>query len=338
MNFILSFKQITLEDRERFESCLKETNYRVTESSFVVLYIWRNKYGCDICIEDGFLYIRYTQDGESSYAFPMGNPTGQPADSPARIEELRRAIDKLERHCAEAGEDFSLGFMCDEMKDELDLAYPGRFEYEPFRDYADYLYTSESLISLAGKKLHSKRNFVNRFKAANEGRWSFEEITSGDLPAIYEYEKQWWRDNRTSEGDLAAENIAIKSLLDNMDALGAVGGMLKLDGKIIGFSVASGISEDTVDIHIEKAEWEIPGAYQTLNREFAERFCSGYKYINREDDMGLEGLRKAKLSYYPAEIKMKYGARPAEAARDNTQYLCVMERGYHELSNCKTGG
>jgi hypothetical protein len=308
-----------MSDKEAFEDCLKGTNYRITEVSFAVLYIWRDKYGCEVCFDDGFLYVRYNFDNKYKYTFPIGKG------------DFRRALSGLEEHFAERGEELRLDLLCDEMREKLEEEFPGRFLFEELRDSADYIYRAESLSTLAGKKLHSKRNFINRFKLENEGRWSFDDIRAEDIGELNEYEKHWRRDNRTSEGDLDAENRAIKELLSNMDRLGAFGGILRLDGRIIGFSVGSRLTGDTADVHIEKAEWMIPGAYQTLNNEFIKRFCGEYEYINREDDMGIEGLRKAKLSYYPDEIKMKYSAVSKCA-----QYL-VMESGYHAVSKCKRG-
>jgi len=300
---LLSFKGIELSDKPVVDACLKNLEYHITESSFVDLFIWKDKYICQIATEDEFLFVRFRMEDEWLYVPPMG--TG----------DFSAAIQKLDRHCEDSGEVLEMCYLTESMAEAVEAEFPGRFEIIPDRDAADYLYLAEKMITLAGKKLHSKRNFVNRFKAACEGRWSFETFNCDHLAEIRAYEKRWKRDNRTSEGDLEAENVAINLLLDNMAELGSVGGILRLDGEIIGFSIGTPISKDTMGIQIEKADWEIPGAYQVLANEFAKQFCGGCTYINREDDMGLEGLRQAKLSYYPEQIIMKYVASDKCAGR-----------------------
>jgi hypothetical protein len=282
------------EDRDTMTACLSKNNYRVCESSFATYFLWEEKYKFEICIKDGFLFTRFHENGGIFYLAPAGEG------------DFTAAFEELSNYCDEQNEPLILAYLTDAVVKQIDESFPDQYDFTPDRDSAEYLYLSERLISLQGKKLHAKRNFINRFKKDFEGRWVFEPIKPENLREVFEYENRWQRDNRTSEGDLEAEKIVIKKLLNNMDYLGSVGGILRLDGKIIGFSLGTEISEDTFDVQIEKADWDIAGAYQVLNNEFAKAFCSGYEYINREEDMGLEGLRKAKLSYDPDEIVMKY--------------------------------
>ncbi len=291
----LPFRPICLCDKPCFDRAMRELDETICDCSFAVQYIWRGKYQPEICYHEDAVLTRFGCDGEHFYGFPAGG-------------DLKKAIEALQAYCAAQGEPLKLGLLSGQMKERIEAEMPGRFQFEERRDSADYLYQAQKMIDLPGQKLHAKRNFINRFRATYEGRWSFEPFDPEKLDELYEYEAQWCRDNRTSEGDLMAENQAIVSLLENGRALNVKGGTLRLDGKVIGFSLGTFITPEVFCVHIEKADWMIPGAYQVLTNEVARAFCDGIKLINREDDMGIEGLRKAKLSYQPDEIAMKYVA------------------------------
>lgn len=291
----LPFRPICLCDKPCFDRAMRELDDPICDCSFAVQYIWRGKYHTEIYCADGAVLTRFGCDGDHMYGFPAGG-------------DLKQAVETLSAHCRSANEPLKLGLLSERMKARLEEALPGQFRFEEKRDSADYLYDARKMIDLPGPKLHSKRNFINRFRAAYEGRWSFEPFDPEKLDEIYEYEAQWCRDNRTNEGDLMAESQAIVNLLENGRALAVKGGILRLDGKVIGFSLGTFITPDVFCVHIEKADWMIPGAYQVLTNEVARAYCSGIRWVNREDDMGIEGLRKAKLSYQPEEIAMKYVA------------------------------
>lgn len=290
---VLPFRPICLCDKPCFDRAMRELDETICDCSFAVQYIWRGKYHTEICHHEGAIMTRFSADGERFYGYPAGGG-------------LRQSIEALEAHCEAAGETLRLGLLSEKMRTNLETELPGRFQFEEKRDCADYLYQAQKMIDLPGQKLHAKRNFINRFHAAYEGRWAFEPFDPEKLDELYEYEAQWCRDNRTSEGDLMAENQAIVSLLENGRALNVKGGLLRLDGKVIGFSLGTFITPEIFCVHIEKADWMIPGAYQVLTNEVAKAYCEGIQRINREDDMGIEGLRKAKMSYQPDEIAMKY--------------------------------
>lgn len=291
----LPFRPICLSDKPCFDRAMRELSDDICDCAFAVQYIWRGKYHTEICYHEGAVMTRFSCDGEHFYNFPAGG-------------DLGRSIAALERHCAASGEPLRLGLLSDRMRALVEEAMPGRFRFEERRDSADYLYRAEKMIELTGQKLHGKRNFINRFRAAYEGRWRFEPFDPDCLDELFEYEAQWCRDNRTSEGDLMAENKAIVCLLENGGALNVRGGVLRLDGRVIGFSLGTFITPDVFCVHIEKADWMIAGAYQVLANELAKLHCRGVAFINREDDMGIEGLRKSKLSYQPDKIAMKYVA------------------------------
>ena len=186
---------------------------------------------------------------------------------------------------------------------------PNRFVFEENRDGADYVYYSKDLITLAGKKLHSKRNFINRFQKEYGDRYQFREIDDSKYQQVLAYHNEWCKQNDCKEDEsLRGEICGQLAGLKNRQALGLKTGVLYLDGKVIAYSFGTQLSEDTFVVHIEKADHTIDGAYPMINKCFAEHHCQNVEFINREEDMGLEGLRKAKLSYHPAFILMKYCA------------------------------
>ena len=165
---------------------------------------------------------------------------------------------------------------------------------------------AEKLATLSGKKLQSKRNLVNRFKAAYEGRWTYENMTKDNIKDAFAFHVHWCNLNGCAlERDFQGETCAIVQALHNFDYLNLRGGLLRLDGEVIAFTFGCKATDDMYVVQIEKADSNIPGAYQMINQQFVQHECTGYQYVNREDDAGSEGLRKAKLSYRPAFLVEK---------------------------------
>lgn len=183
------------------------------------------------------------------------------------------------------------------MVDKLLSDCPGMFRKEESVDDEDYIYETEKLISLSGKKYHSKRNFVNRFEA----NYSYEYMPlTGEnvlecLPAL----EEWFARHHEKMLFYFDEQEAILELLHNFDALGLKGAAIKIDGKIRAMTIGEFLPPDTAHIIIEKADIDYPGLYAVINQKFLEREWAGTKLVNREEDMGVEGLRKAKQSYHP---------------------------------------
>ncbi|MFY9377952.1 MAG: phosphatidylglycerol lysyltransferase domain-containing protein, partial [Peptococcia bacterium] len=189
--------------------------------------------------------------------------------------------------------------------------FPGKFSYQDDREGYDYIYTLEKLVSLSGKKLQSKRNHINRF-IANNADWSFEEISQDNLSECWEMNQEWCRQNGCKDDELLNEEYcAVRRCFNNYEALELEGGLLRLAGKVIAFTMGERLNSDTYVVHIEKAFGEIQGAYQLINREFAKLIQERHPdivYVNREEDMGYEGLRRAKMSYRPVRMEEKYVA------------------------------
>jgi len=198
--------------------------------------------------------------------------------------------------------------VCKEHMAELNKIYPGCFEFQYDRDFSDYLYSVDRLSAYSGKSLHSKRNFCNRFEAEHE--WRFEPIAADNMSDCLKLLEYW---DSVAEGEKSAgielEHDAITRGFGNYYALGLEGGILYADGVPIGFTVGEKISSDTFCVHYEKAHADIAGAYAMVCREMAKMIAEKHpdiSYVNREDDIGLDSLRKSKLSYKPEMILEKF--------------------------------
>jgi hypothetical protein len=190
----------------------------------------------------------------------------------------------------------------------IEKLYKGCFEFKKRRDGFDYVYLLEKLVKLPGRKLHAKRNHINFFIKNYD--WTFEPLTLENLDECREMNEQWYeKKERSHYTGLANERRAVEKCFENYSRLGLEGGLLRASGRIVAYTIGEPLNSDTYVIHIEKAFSDIRGAYQMINREFASFIKDKYPhilYVNREDDMGDKGLRRAKLSYYPDRMIEKY--------------------------------
>ncbi len=291
---MITFRKIELSDWERFAPYLMKDGMRSCTQSFQTIYLWSNVYQNTFAIEGGWLLIK--SGSSRSYAFPFGEG------------DLREAVDLLLEDAHQEGRKLRFFGLTAEQKEKLEALYPGKFRYTPDRDNAEYLYDAERMTTYAGKKLHAKRNFVNRF-LENHPDWEFLPFTEENIPAVRAMHREWAAINEGSEEGLHQEGCVVSRCLKEYEALGMTGGVLMAGGKVLGFSVASLISPTVADINIEKAFADEPGAYPMVCREMARLLKERYPALttlNREEDMGDEGLRRSKESYYPTELLEKY--------------------------------
>lgn len=183
------------------------------------------------------------------------------------------------------------------------------YELTEDRNNSDYVYTMESLRDLAGKKLHAKRNHIHQFMAQYGERYEYVKITGDMMGECVDVYNEWLSEKSPDETD-NMEPCAIKTLLMHMGTLGIRGGGIRIDGKLAAFTLGQRMDDNMAVVHIEKADNEIMGLYTVINNQFVQHELTDVKFINREEDMGMEGLRKAKLSYYPAYMIDKFDGRP----------------------------
>ncbi len=289
----LNFRKPTLEDFPEINCLFKK--YGGTDScegSAVTLFLWEDYYNEMFAVAEDSLFISAEVEGQMTYLIPYR-------------EDIKNSVELLKAHTKALG--IKLSFFAPEGNrfNQFKKYFEEEFNIIETRDDFEYIYNSEDLINLSGKKYHSKRNHISAFTKANN--WSYEEINTGNMAEVCEMADLWLKTNeRANEESLISENRSIKGMLSNFDAFGLKGGLVRVEGKVVAFAFGSEINENTFDVHIEKALPEYRTAYAIINREFAKNALSEYKFINRDDDMGLEGLRKAKLSYYPVKLLKKY--------------------------------
>ena len=183
-------------------------------------------------------------------------------------------------------------------------ALPGRVEITEEENFADYLYSAEEMIRLSGKKFSGQRNHISRFLRTCQS-WSFEPLDGTDAAEVETFFHTLNKKLNYTPGEAAEENHKVQEVLEHLDQYGLVGGVLRADGAIVGFTLGE-VLRDTLYIHIEKADRDYPGAYQMLCRQFCTAYAGGLAYVNREEDMGDLGLRKAKRDLHPVTQLKKY--------------------------------
>lgn len=296
---MLQFKTITLDDKEWVDKIVFSEGSPSADYNFGNIYIWDKLYRQKICrFEDRMLTkLRYEQ--KPSFVFPIG--TGP----------LRPAVDALRQFANDRGYPFRMHGVTERHKAELEREFPDSFVFEPEKNREDYIYLAERLATYSGKALHSKKNHCNRFDAEND--WRFVPLTRELIPGCIDMLDVWTEDNaQRLEESVADEHDAIIRAFAVYERLGLDGGVLFSGDKIIGFSIGELISDTCFNVHFEKAEGSIRGAYPMVCREFVRMLMAKYpglEYINREDDMGIEALRRSKLSYKPEYLLEKYTAR-----------------------------
>lgn len=296
---MLEFRDIELSDRHWIEPLLRMSDFRSEEYSFTFCYIWRKIFNYKVAhMNDYFLLKSERGTHPPSYLYPAGSGDVVPVIE-ALMEDARRN-----------GAGFLFHAVLEEQVKLLETLYPNRFHFMPLDDYFDYVYDAQSLITLAGKKLHAKRNHINRFIEDNPD-WVYEPITPENLPEVLLMNDSWVKrhDDEELTKSFMDESNSVREAIHDFMALGMDGGIIRAGGRIVAFSMGDRLSSDTYLVHIEKACYDVQGAYAIINREFARHNCSDYLYINREDDSGQEGLRKAKLSYRPVFMVKKYAAK-----------------------------
>lgn len=277
----INFRKITLDDAPRVREALRGSDRRFCENAFGTMFCWNY---AKICwLDDTFIW---------------GNPEKKRFDLPVG-KNVAGAIEALKNEFGE----FTLCSLSEQNLRDFE-----GYEIEEHTKFFDYIYDAQSLITLKGKKLAAKRNHINAFLA--DGTWYTEKITDAHRELLIEFNKKWCENRCEKSGDyLHHELCAAEIALNNFEALGLSGLMLYKNGELVAYSYGEPINDDTFCVHVEKADINVRGAYQMINREFARAFCDGYKYINREDDAGDEGVRRAKLSYYPTETGRKFKAK-----------------------------
>ena len=296
---MICFKTVTLCDKPWVDEYVRAENSPSADYNFGNIYIWDKYYRQLICRFGGRMLTKLRYEGKPAFVFPIGSGP------------LRPAIEALREFAAMRGYPLVIRGITDRHRELLESEYPGRFRFELEEKNRDYIYLAEKLSTYAGKALHGKKNHCNRFEAEND--WRFVPLTRELIPGCLDMLVEWNEENRERlDESISFEHDALIRAFAAFERLGLEGGVLYANGRIVGFSLGEMANEDTFDVHFEKAEGSINGAYPMVCRELTRMLIArhpGLVYINREDDMGFESLRRSKLSYKPEYLLDKYIAR-----------------------------
>lgn len=287
------FKLIDIGDRELLTSLLLPTESQDCDLSFANLFTWHFQTASSYAVLHGVPVIRFSHPEEGhEYLLP---PLG---------ETLLPVVEELKERARLSGERLCLRGSAPELQQLLEGHYPSQFEYRSDRDYYDYLYNRLDLAELKGKHYQPKRNHVNRFRKSYD--CLFEPLTPSCIPECLEFEAAWCRRHGYAESQtIRDERKSLTIAFRHWEELGLTGEVIRLEGRIIAFTFGHPINHNTFGVHYEKADIGIDGAYSAINRHFAASLPPQYTYLNREEDLGIPGLRQAKLSYHPVKLLEK---------------------------------
>ena len=301
---MIIFQPLTLVDRELCQQYLLDGTERGCEYSFANLFLWGRQRYAVVC---GQLVLFSQFNRRTVYPFPAGNA------------DKKCALDAIIADAQERGIPCRITGLNQDNIAYIEAEYPGMFRFHCDRDSYDYVYDIHDLADLKGRKYQKKRNHYNRFRDRFP-YYTVEALSSENVGSVTEMAESWYEERlrEDPQGDYHMEQAALRKALNHYDALDMEGLVLKDGDAILAFTLGSPLSENTFDIHFEKARQDVDGAYAVINCEFARYLREKYpriQFLNREDDLGLEGLRKAKLSYYPHHLVEKCWA-------------CLLEDGY----------
>ncbi|MDP2932485.1 MAG: phosphatidylglycerol lysyltransferase domain-containing protein [Chloroflexota bacterium] len=290
-----AFKPIELADRDLIQDRLWAYQPETSELTFTNLFIWRIHYGAMWSLYRDWLLFVFDKPG-ATYALP---PIGPPSRQEVTWRLLQWLKDKGKSEPRLERADQRL---------VTELAGSGDFLVEPRRDHFDYVYRSQDLIELAGRKYHAKRNYINTFVKKNE--FSYEAMAENHLPACVALADRWCEWHRCEEDmNLIGERSAVLESLANFGALKIKGGVIRVNGEVEAFALGEMLNSQTAVVHIEKANPEIRGLYSVINQQFPEHNWREAAFINREQDLGEPQLRETKLSYFPHHMVEKFHVR-----------------------------
>lgn len=286
------------EDEDWINSCIAVSGTMASDASFANIYLLRNKYSTKISRYKDFIIRKYSGKGaRCGYTFPLGKG------------DVAKALAEIEKDAKECGERLQFAFVTEEQKEVLENAMPARFCYSSDAGDSDYIYLRSELASLSGKAFHKKKNHFSKFVRTYPD-YKYYEIGACNIYDAQKVADAWYYEHLQDEdASQLAEYTAIKEALENFEELGLIGGIIYVNDSPCAMTIASKINENTVDVHFEKAvgEYALNGGYAAINKLFSEKL-DGVTWLNREEDIGIEGLRKAKLSYRPKIMLKKYSA------------------------------
>ncbi len=291
---MLDFQSVSIEDRERVEEYLGFLEEPFCDFTFGNLFLWSVVENTKIAFLNNFLFIRFSDEEKFYYSFPIGK------------DEIKNEINLIIEDAKINNKKFQ--FVCLNKKQikTLKNIYGEKIKINENRSAFDYVYSVEKLASLKGRKYHSKKNHFNSFK--NNYDFIYEEINENNIFECINFAKEWYEASEPKT-PLLKEQRVLSCAFENYFKLNLIGALIKINGKVVAFCIGEKMYKENIFCtHFEKASFDFPKAYTAINKLFSEFTINNFEFVNREDDAGNEGLRKAKLSYYPEFILEKYYA------------------------------
>lgn len=291
---MLNFKPISLDDREKIEMYFKYLEEPFCDFTFGNLFFWSVVENTEITFFNNFLFIRFSDEEYFYYAFPIGDG------------EIKSALNLIFENPKTNNKKIKFVCLNKNQTKILKENFDDRIKINKNRDAFDYIYSVEKLANLSGRKYHSKKNHFNSFK--NKYNFNFEIVNEENINDCILFAQKWYEENEATS-TLVREQRALECAFQNYFKLNLIGAIIKVDEKIIAFCIGEKMyNKNIFCTHFEKADYNFSGAYAAINKLFSEFLINDFKLVNREDDAGIDGLRKAKLSYYPEILLEKYYA------------------------------
>ena len=296
---ILSFHQLTLSDREAVQAVTLNAGRRNCNYTFANLVGWQFWYYTEVCVLDNSVVLRYTHEGERAYMVCTAKNISK--------KLLEALLDDSQGNLT------IIGLEDNQVTPLLTFNFQLLTKIEPVRNQYDYIYRRTDLAELHGSHLNAKRNHIHRFRADHPD-FEYRQLTPELFDECRRLTEVWQEEKNENDNDnhnqneketIEAEHRVMETIFSNWEALGMIGGSIFVDGKMVAFTYGAAVTTDTIDICVEKADRRIEGSFAIINQQFAEHLPEQFVYLNREEDMGIPGLRQAKLSYHP-EILLTY--------------------------------
>lgn len=290
---MLKFQPIELKDQLLIDCFSRKFDCQLMNYSFAVLFLYRNVCNFQYAILDNFLLLKASHNNEEYFMFPMGEGN------------LPGVLDKIAGETLGTGKSLRFYQFCNDRAPLLlqwaeDFCEGTSYQFitSPIREDFEYIYSAQKLALLEGHLLKPKRNQINAFTKQNI--WSCAPITKENMEKVQHFNALWEALKTTDEStSLLKENIALTEAFNCFFDLNMEGILLQIEDKIVAFSIGFPLNDTTFLVLFEKADRTCKGAYTMVNKLFAQEISKKYTYINRAEDAGVEGLRKAKLSYLP---------------------------------------
>ena len=292
---ILHFHQLTLSDREAVQAVTLNSGRRNCNYTFANLVGWQFWYYTEVCVLDDAVVLRYTHEGERAYMVCSAKDISK---------ELLEALLNDSQ-----GNLVLIGLEDDQITQLSTVNCQLSTKIEPVRNQYDYIYRRIDLANLHGSHLNAKRNHIHRFRTEHPD-FEYRQLTPEMFDECRLLTEIWHEEKNENQNEnenkaIDAEKQVMETIFSNWDELGMIGGSIFVDGKMVAFTYGAAVTNDTIDICVEKADRRIEGAFAIINQQFAEHLPEQFVYLNREEDIGIPGLRQAKLSYHP-EILLTY--------------------------------